>query len=101
MKAVRLFLLLVFFVCFWLSWHFGGRGRIRTFEVRDDRFTVCSLWPLGNPSEKTPTELAMGSNPQPADYKSAALPLSYASAGIYPCPLSCDSDDFDFVPAST
>src|SRR5215208_2480296 len=38
------------------------------------------------------------SNPQPADYKSAALPLSYASAG--PCPLSCDSEEFDLLPAS-
>ena len=26
----------------------GGRGWIRTTEVTDDRFTVCSLWPLGN-----------------------------------------------------
>ena len=26
----------------------GGRGWIRTTEVSDDRFTVCSLWPLGN-----------------------------------------------------
>ena len=26
----------------------GGGGRIRTFEVCDGRFTVCSLWPLGN-----------------------------------------------------
>ena len=26
----------------------GGGGRIRTFEGRADRFTVCSLWPLGN-----------------------------------------------------
>ena len=26
----------------------GGGGRIRTFEVDDGRFTVCSLWPLGN-----------------------------------------------------
>ncbi|WP_447854769.1 hypothetical protein, partial [Enterobacter mori] len=25
-------------------------GRIRTFEVDDGRFTVCSLWPLGNPT---------------------------------------------------
>ncbi len=25
----------------------GGGGRIRTFEVDDGRFTVCSLWPLG------------------------------------------------------
>ena len=28
----------------------GGGGRIRTFEVDDGRFTVCSLWPLGNPT---------------------------------------------------
>ena len=28
----------------------GGRGWIRTTEVIDDRFTVCSLWPLGNSS---------------------------------------------------
>ena len=27
----------------------GGRGWIRTTEVTDNRFTVCSLWPLGNP----------------------------------------------------
>ena len=27
---------------------FGGRRWIRTTEVTDDRFTVCSLWPLGN-----------------------------------------------------
>ena len=26
----------------------GGRGWIRTTEVVDGRFTVCSLWPLGN-----------------------------------------------------
>ena len=28
----------------------GGGGRIRNFEVDDGRFTVCSLWPLGNPT---------------------------------------------------
>ena len=28
----------------------GGWGWIRTIEVCDDRFTVCSLWPLGNSS---------------------------------------------------
>ena len=27
---------------------FGGQGWIRTTEVCDGRFTVCSLWPLGN-----------------------------------------------------
>ena len=26
----------------------GGQGWIRTIEVGDGRFTVCSLWPLGN-----------------------------------------------------
>ena len=30
--------------------HRGGRGWIRTTEVVDGRFTVCSLWPLGNSS---------------------------------------------------
>ena len=29
--------------------HIGGWGWIRTIEVCDGRFTVCSLWPLGNP----------------------------------------------------
>jgi hypothetical protein len=29
---------------------YGGGGRIRTSEGIADRFTVCSLWPLGNPS---------------------------------------------------
>lgn len=38
----------------------------------DDRFTVCSLWPLGNPSTWS---WRWDSNPQPADYKSAALPV--------------------------
>ena len=28
----------------------GGQGWIRTIEVCDGRFTVCSLWPLGNPT---------------------------------------------------
>ena len=26
---------------------FGGEWWIRTIEVVDNRFTVCSLWPLG------------------------------------------------------
>ncbi len=36
-----------------MSWLFqyGGGGRIRTIEGGAGRFTVCSLWPLGNPSE--------------------------------------------------
>ena len=52
---------------------FGGQGWIRTTEVGDDRFTVCSLWPLGNLSVYWSWRLE--SNPQPADYKSAALPI--------------------------
>ena len=59
---------------------FGGRGWIRTTEVTDDRFTVCSLWPLGNPSVLLCCIAGfwswwLESNPQPADYKSAALPV--------------------------
>ena len=34
----------------WEVYRDGGGGRIRTFEVDDGRFTVCSLWPLGNPT---------------------------------------------------
>ena len=34
--------------CRKLSFLFGGREWIRTTEVVDGRFTVCSLWPLGN-----------------------------------------------------
>ena len=30
---------------------FGGGGRIRTSEGRTSRFTICPLWPLGNPSK--------------------------------------------------
>ena len=39
------------------------------------RFTVCSLWPLGNPSVFNQWSRRWDSNPQPADYKSAALPI--------------------------
>ena len=58
-----------------LDGSFGGRGWIRTTEVTDDRFTVCSLWPLGNsPIFKYAWSWWTDSNPRPADYKSAALP---------------------------
>ncbi len=33
-----------------LKYKIGGGGRIRTFEVFDNGFTVRPLWPLGNPS---------------------------------------------------
>ena len=68
----------------------GGSGWIRTTEVSDNRFTVCPLWPLG----KSPLSLQdwswrTESNHQPADYKSAALPLSHASI------CSCDDCHFN------
>ena len=50
----------------------GGEGWIRTIEARRNRFTVCPLWPLGN----LPIwSWWWDSNPRPADYKSAALPI--------------------------
>ena len=33
-----------------MSEPFDGWRRIRTFESGANRFTVCPLWPLGNPS---------------------------------------------------
>ncbi len=73
----------------------GGGGRIRTSEGSADRFTVCSLWPLGNPSTQFATTKICKQafcliclfiatkkwswrwdlNPQPPDYKSGALPV--------------------------
>ena len=52
----------------------GGQGWIRTTEVTDGRFTVCSLWPLGNLPILKNWSWWTDSNPRPADYKSAALP---------------------------
>ena len=67
----------------------GGGGRIRTSEGIADRFTVCSLWPLGNPTNERRTRIPAAqstrtrfaswsqrrdSNPRPTDYKSVALP---------------------------
>ena len=61
---------------FWQGLFSGGSGWIRTTEGGANRFTVCPLWPLGNaPIWSWWRE----SNPQPADYKSAALPLSHTS----------------------
>ena len=59
---------------------FGGGSWIRTSEVSDNRFTVCPLWPLGNsPIKVFNWSWWTESNHQPADYKSAALPLSHTS----------------------
>ena len=52
----------------------GGGGRIRTSEGFADRFTVCSLWPLGNPTRASIWSQRRDSNPRPTDYKSVALP---------------------------
>ena len=89
----------------------GGGGRIRTSEGSADRFTVCSLWPLGNPSTKNYplieqnvaqcTETSQlykfirawswrwDLNPQPTDYKSVALPveLRQQRTCAYTCPF--------------
>ena len=68
----------------------GGGEWIRTTESLANGFTVRPLWPLGHSSEfwnnarRHSTILNCWSwwresNPQPADYKSAALPLSHTS----------------------
>ena len=83
-----------------------GGGRIRTSVGEAGRFTVCSLWPLGHTPGHAPAALCAerpnmvanatdfstdekglqgtsnespgrDSNPRPAAYKAAALPLSY------------------------
>ena len=51
----------------------GGGSRIRTCEAFRNRFTVCSLWPLGNPP--TFWSRRWDSNPQPEVYKTPALPV--------------------------
>ena len=68
---------------------FGGQGWIRTIEDRVGRFTVRCIWPLCNlPKTRKIFTLKnlskkwswrKESNLQPADYKSAALPLSHTS----------------------
>src|SRR5215210_5449811 len=86
-----------------------GGGRIRTSVGEAGRFTVCSLWPLGHTPGHAPAALfaerpnmvanatdistdekglrrtsnespGRDSNPRPAAYKAAALPLSYPGA---------------------
>ena len=63
----------------------GGGRWIRTIESSANGFTVRPLWPLGNPSTKylfLKWSWRRESNSQPADYKSAALPLSHASTHV-------------------
>lgn len=79
---------------FGMSFRFGGRWWIRTTEVIDDRFTVCSLWPLGKPSifnYQLDWSWWTDLNPRPADYKSAALPTELHQRFIK---SSCLSDLF-------
>ena len=79
---------------FGMSFCFGGRWWIRTTEVIDDRFTVCSLWPLGKPSifnYQLDWSWWTDLNPRPADYKSAALPTELHQRFIK---SSCLSDLF-------
>ena len=86
-KAKKTFLLECLFC-------FGGRWWIRTTEVIDDRFTVCSLWPLGKPSifnYQLDWSWWTDLNPRPADYKSAALPTELHQRFIK---SSCLSDLF-------
>ena len=75
----KTFLLNVFSLC--------GRWWIRTTEVIDDRFTVCSLWPLGKPSifsYQLDWSWWTDLNPRPADYKSAALPTELHQRFVKP-----------------
>ena len=72
---------------FGMSFRFGGRWWIRTTEVIDDRFTVCSLWPLGKPSifsYQLDWSWWTDLNPRPADYKSAALPTELHQRFVKP-----------------
>ena len=52
----------------------GGGRRIRTFEGSAGRFTICSLWPLGNPTEILETG---------ADYRSRTGDLLITSQLLY------------------
>ncbi len=79
----------------------GGGGRIRTFEVDDGRFTVCSLWPLGNPTRDNSNfdvmlEMVVGEGFEPsksmtADLQSAPFGRSgtppRGNAFYWPAPL--------------
>jgi hypothetical protein len=62
----------------------GGGGRIRTSVGFAGRFTVCSLWPLGNPSTTSVAYIANGAGDgiRTRDLlitNQLLYPLSYAS----------------------
>ena len=57
----------------------GGEGRIRTSEGWAGRFTVCSLWPLGNLSKNNHLEASEGNRtPDPLITNQLLCHLSYA-----------------------
>src|SRR3990172_1468832 len=61
--------------CLFLSLLTVGRGGFEPPKLYSDRFTVCSLWPLGYlPNYLNKWSWRRDLNPRPADYKSAALP---------------------------
>ena len=72
------------------------RGGFEPPKAYAGRFTVCSLWPLGNLSlghrslKQTHLSRWRESNSQPTDYKSVALPLSYIGLILKHCELSLE-----------
>ena len=57
----------------------GGEGRIRTSEGCAGRFTVCSLWPLGNlsPASHRPGATEGNRTPDPLITNQLLCLLSY------------------------
>jgi hypothetical protein len=56
----------------------GGGGRIRTSEGCADRFTVCSLWPLGNPSINSVNSIVLHTPKCRCKYKDNVAKLELA-----------------------
>ncbi len=76
----------------WRKFFNGGEGRIWTSEGWAGRFTVCSLWPLGNLSTLRSCLILQWSqrresNPRPTDYKSVALPSELRWQPSYQCTI--------------
>ena len=82
-------------ITFLITTH-GGRRWIRTTEAGSNRFTVCPLWPLGNPPIFD-WSWWTDSNPRPADYKSAALPAELHQHRLSNQRLHSIADEFSFV----
>ncbi len=91
--------------------HSGGRWWIRTTEVIDDRFTVCSLWPLGKPPiwnflcilsfiKERMWSWWTDLNPRPADYKSAALPTELHQRAVRKVQTDLSDGIYNITPPS-